>query len=139
MSYYFRREQMQKGDFVGHPFRGNQYTDDGGVAAGGVDEVAVRAPDSARNSGGRKFNEHAQAEMKEIQHIFYKRLVDLRYTPHERDKFARDLHAEVREMLGAGYEKETDKVVARIWSEYQKNGPHQYYEPRSWMKTDLSL
>lgn len=129
MSYYFRREQMRKGDFLGHPFRGNQYTD----------EVAVHAVDAVRNMGGRKVNTEAGQELKAIQHVFYKRLADLRYSKNDREKFDRDFQAEVRNSLGAGYEREAKATADRIWNEFQKNGPHQYFEPRTWMKYDLIL
>lgn len=41
MSYFFRKRLLQKGDFPGHPFRGNQYVDANGAGAaageGGID------------------------------------------------------------------------------------------------------
>lgn len=94
----------------------------GGVA-GGVE----------RTRGGRKWNDEAKAALKEVQYIGYRRLAaGRRYTFKT---FEADMQREMRDNMGAGYEDKVATMAHRIWTEFEKNGPHTYYEPRDWMRT----
>lgn len=102
-----------------------------------ADAVAVADRVSPKNAGGRKLTEQAKGELKEVQHIMYRRLAHGR--PYTRQSFEGDLQYEVREALGVGFEGEAKDMAERLWDEYHAKGPHQYHEPRSWMKADVQL
>ncbi len=108
------------------------------------------SPDSTPGSfaprGGpgadRKWTDESQAMLKETQQTTYRKLYEgsLR-TRKDAEAYAQ---AKMKKWLGPGYEKQTAKMVDRIWGEFQKNGQHRYFGPshlrEGWaVKCDIEL
>lgn len=142
MSYFFRHQLAKRfWREEDHP-RGKTKEGTNAGSFAPADEAAVQAVDAKRNAGGRKLNSGAQVELMDVQRLMYRRLANGRYSRPE--PFKRDVHAQVREALGAGYEREAEHMAERLWEHYRRE-PQTYLEPEThlregWaVKTDVLI